>query len=288
MFNKSVKKYQQFFTTNYNYILQNFVIPLEKINTIIEPFVGNGDLIKYVNEFLNNNNNINFEYYDIDVSLKNEILKNKIIFQDTIKNPPLYKDKFVITNPPYLARNKSNDKLLFNKYNVNDLYKCFIVNLINDPPIGGIIVIPLNFWLCNRKCDINLRKKFLEKFIINHLNIFEEQVFDDTTYTVCSFQFTSKNNKNDENNEIKMTIYPSKIENFISLNEKNDYMIGSLNSILNKNIKNEFKIDRLTKNNYEESKKNKSITNILVKCIDDSKNKQISMSFVKDDEICLL
>ena len=32
-------------------------------------------------------------------------------------------------------------------------------------------------------------QSFLEKYNIILLNIFEEQVFDDTTYTICSFQF---------------------------------------------------------------------------------------------------
>jgi hypothetical protein len=36
----------QFMTTNYKYIMQNMYIP-EQINIIIEPFVGNGDLLKW-------------------------------------------------------------------------------------------------------------------------------------------------------------------------------------------------------------------------------------------------
>ena len=52
---------------------------------------------------------------------------------------------------PYLARNKSKDKSLYDKYDVNDLYKCFIKNLIDDPPDGGIIIIPLNFMCSIRK-----------------------------------------------------------------------------------------------------------------------------------------
>ena len=36
-----------------------------------------------------------------------------VIKRDTILNPPNYNNKFIITNPPYLARNKSKDKTLF-------------------------------------------------------------------------------------------------------------------------------------------------------------------------------
>jgi hypothetical protein len=40
----SKSQFGQFYTTNYEYILSNMVIP-EGVKTIIEPFVGNGDLL---------------------------------------------------------------------------------------------------------------------------------------------------------------------------------------------------------------------------------------------------
>ena len=43
MINK--KKYGQYYTTNCDYILKDFVIP-EKVK-LIEPFVGQGDLVKW-------------------------------------------------------------------------------------------------------------------------------------------------------------------------------------------------------------------------------------------------
>lgn len=86
---------------------------------------------------------------------------------DTIKNPPKYKDGFIITNPPYLSRNKSDNKEMFDKYDVNDLYKCHIKDLLTNHPIGGIIIIPLNFFCSIRQMDIELRKKFLNTYKIN-------------------------------------------------------------------------------------------------------------------------
>ena len=174
----------QFYTTNYDYILSNMKIP-EDTKNIIEPFVGNGDLLK----FIKNKNEINIEIYDIDPKYKNTIKR------DTLNDPPDYTNKFVLTNPPYLARNKSKTKDLYNKYNCNDLYKCFITNLIENTCNGGIIIIPLNFLSSIRKTDIELRKKFLQKYCIEIVNIFEEQVFDDTTYAVCSMYFTKKTSK---------------------------------------------------------------------------------------------
>lgn len=256
----------QFYTTNYDYILSNMKIP-EDTKNIIEPFVGNGDLLK----FIKNKNEINIEIYDIDPKYKNTIKR------DTLNDPPDYTNKFVLTNPPYLARNKSKTKELYNKYNCNDLYKCFITNLIENTCNGGIIIIPLNFLSSIRKADIELRKKFLQKYCIEIVNIFEEQVFDDTTYAVCSMYFTKKTSKNE--GIINTYIYPSNKEMTIKLDSENNYTIGGeiYNLPQNKNIK----IERLTKNNSDSNFK----TNILLKCIDNNIHNKICLKYVNDDEL---
>lgn len=259
------KKLGQFYTTNYEYILQGIIIP-DDIIDIIEPFTGKGDLISFINK---HKKDYNIECYDIDPK------QYYIIHQDTLNNPPNYNNKYIITNPPYLARNKSNDKLLFDKYDVNDLYKCLIKELTINLCKGGILILPLNFWSSIRTADIELRKKFLEKYDIQQLNIFEEKVFKDTTYTICSFQFTLKINPN---HLLKIDIYPIKKQMIIELNDDNNYMIGG--HIYKLKLKNTYTITRLTKNNKE-----KDYSNILVKCIDDNEDKKIGLSIVNDNEI---
>ena len=259
------KSLGQFYTTNYEYILQGFEIP-NGIRNIIEPFAGNGDLINFKN-LSESKKKYNIECYDIEPK------KKYIVKRDTLKDPPDYNNKFLITNPPYLARNKSKDKTIFDKYNVNDLYKCLIKEIITNTCLGGIIIIPLNFWSSIRKSDIELRKNFLKKYSIILINIFEERVFDDTSYTICSFQFKIRENNNDNN--LRMIIYPSKKDLTIELNNNNNYIIGG--DIYKLDINNEYKITRLTKKN-----KDKQNTNILVKCIDDNR---IGMSYVKNKDI---
>lgn len=254
------KKFGQFYTTNYEYILSNMNIP-NGTHNIIEPFVGNGDLLK----FIKNKENYKLEIYDIDPKCKNAIKR------DTLKNPPDYTNKFVLTNPPYLARNKNKDKELYNKYNTNDLYKCFIINLINSICEGGIVIIPLNFISSIRKADIKLRKMFLEKYSMKIINIFEEQVFDDTKYAVCSIYFIKKD-KND--NSSKIFIYPSKKQMTITLSNENNYTIGG--EIYNLPINKDYKIERATRKTKE------NITNILLKCIDDNINSQLGFKVVSN------
>jgi hypothetical protein len=248
------KKYGQYFTTNYNYILQNFIIP-DNIKIIIEPFAGNCDLLN----FIDNKDRYEINCYDIEPK------KDFIIKQDTILEPPLNINKsFILTNPPYLARNKSNDKFLYDKYKTNDLYKCFIQILINNSCLGGILILPLNFICSIRKSDIELRKNFLDKYEIIIMNIFEEQVFKDTSYTICSFQFKLKENDNENDNIIRCNIYPSNVNLEIKLNKSNNYTIGG--EIYNLNQNKDYKIERATKL----STNKEFITNILVKCIDDN------------------
>lgn len=246
------KELGQFYTTNYEYILQNFKIP-DNVKNIIEPFAGNGDLIKFLDTIP--------ECYDIEPK------QDFIIKRDTLLNPPDYNNKFIITNPPYLARNKNKCKEIYDKYNQNDLYKCFIYQLIHNDCIGGILIVPLNFWCSIRKSDINLRKMFLQRYDIILLNIFEEKIFDDTTYNICSFQFEKSNN----NKQINCTIYPKKINYTFYLNESNNYSFGGEIYKLpqNKNIK----IERLTYKKINSKYK----TNIIAKCIDNNINDKIKL-----------
>ena len=167
----SKKTLGQFYTTNNEYILQNIKIPND-IRNIIEPFAGNGDLVDFIEKDAKQKNiKYNIECYDIEPK------KDYIIKRDTINEPPNYNNKYIVTNPPYLARNKSKDKLLFDKYDVNDLYKCVIKDILTNICLGGIFIIPLNFWSSIRLADIKLRKTFLEKYNVILLNIFEERKF---------------------------------------------------------------------------------------------------------------
>ena len=264
----SKNKLGQFYTTNYDYILQNMKIH-DNIKTIIEPFAGNGDLLN----FIQNKEDYTFELYDIDPKCETAIKR------DTLENPPCYDNKFVLTNPPYLARNKNKSKELYDKYNCNDLYKCFIINLIDSNCIGGIIILPLNFICSIRKADIELRRTFLEKFTLNAINIFEEQVFDDTSYAVCSIHFVQNTTgSSDIASKIKTHIYPSKKVIDILLTSENNYTIGG--EIYNLPVSCEYKVERATKS----TKNKENITNILLKCIDDSLDSQLGFKMVSDEE----
>jgi len=166
------KELGQFYTTNAKYITQD-LLNFPKDVTVIDPFAGNWDLLNLLE-----NDKIG---YDIDV-------KNKeTINRDTLLNPINYKNKWIITNPPYLARNKSNNKVLYNKYGLDDLYKIAVKTLIGSE--GGLLILPINFFSSE---DNVVRKEFLKQYEVKRVNVFLESVFNDTSYTVCSFFYKKK------------------------------------------------------------------------------------------------
>jgi hypothetical protein len=166
----------QFYTVNSAYILEGLPVPSE--GRCVEPFAGKGDLLDWLPETLL------VEAYDIDPK------REGIVQRDTLLDPPDYADAWVITNPPYLARNKCSTKGVFDKYDTNDLYKCFLMSLTQQEPCrGGILILPAGFFLSPRDIDLRCRAEFLSKYRLLKVRYFEETVFPDTTTTVVAFAF---------------------------------------------------------------------------------------------------
>jgi len=175
-------------------------IPIEIFNNknIIEPFVGDGDLLKLLNL-----NSSNLKTYDIINKSQNNF--SNFTQMDTLLNNVLESDKYVITNPPYLAKNKLSKELkeryshLMNN-EINDLYQIFINQMIEKLVKGGLIIIPINF-LIGKESE-KIRNKFMNIYNIIHINIFEKRMFEYTTQNVIALLFINKDNKDLDLNEI--------------------------------------------------------------------------------------
>jgi len=213
--NTGKKNKGQFYTVNSTYILEGLQLPPNNVQ-VIEPFAGKGDLI----DWLRNSYNGSIEAYDIDP--KNDCIQ----MRDTLLDPPIYTDKWIITNPPYLARNKCDVKTVFDKYNTNDLYKCFITSLTQQNACrGGIFIIPVGFFLSPRDVDVRCRNDFLSKYKLSKVKYFEEDVFPDTSTTVVAFSFEKSDTQLDEQT-IEWILMPSKQKQNFTLSKKNDWIIG--------------------------------------------------------------
>ena len=206
----------QFFTTNSDYILKGFSRYI-KGKDVTDPFAGNKDLILWAKK----HGVRKIQGFDIDF----KYVDNKVVFRnDSINCKKKY--KFVLTNPPYLHKNKATEKIkqkFFNEENskFEDLYQVSINAILNSDE--GILIVPLNF--LSAENSNRIRRIFFEKFRIVYLNIFEEQVFKDTTYNVISFYY-KKRSKQFEKDIINTYIFPSNKKIRLELSKRYGWQLG--------------------------------------------------------------
>ena len=213
---KDKKEKGQFYTTNCSHILDGFAPPATPVR-IIEPFAGKGDLLKWL---IDQGYNEPVEAYDIAPNTTDY----PIVERDTLLNPPDYTDAWILTNPPYLARNKSENKAIFDHYNTNDLYKCFL-DSIGSNARGGVIIIPAGFFFSPRDIDVRCRNRFLTQYSIWRVRYFEEQVFPDTTTTVVAIEFVKSSTPLAEQS-VEWISLPSGATQIFELSQKNDWIVG--------------------------------------------------------------
>ncbi len=215
------KQKGQFYTVNVDYILDGLNSIPEDCNTVIEPFAGKGDLLKWI-QTIDFGKKLVIEKYDIEPKCED------CIKRDTLDDPPDYTNKFVLTNPPYLARNKNTDKKIYDKYNSNDLYKCFLLSLcpngLEKRCAGGIVIIPAGFFFSPRDIDNYCRNKFLSMYKIVKVKYFEETVFPDTHTTVVAIQFI-KSNSLLEKQEVIWNFLPSDSNKIFEMTKSNDWIV---------------------------------------------------------------
>lgn len=194
-------------TENVDYILRGFESFIHN-KEIIDPFCGDFHLLDWA--ITNGAKGV----IGIDVD---ETKSRADVHDDTLLSPFDY--DFVLTNPPYLAKNKSKDKSIFIMYNTDDLYKASIQTFMNSNE--GIFIVPINF-LCSK--EFKTRKMFLDKFNILKATLFEEQVFPDTTSTVIAIYYK----KGDDNLEsFELLVQPSGKIMSITLDKRYNYRYGT-------------------------------------------------------------
>ena len=209
----------QFYTTNSTYILEGLPLPPEDVSRVIEPFAGKGDLIDWLEK---SGSTKPVEAYDIDPK------SPSIIKRDTLLDPPDYDGAWIITNPPYLARNKCEKKEIYDLYNTNDLYKCFITSVVSQNNCkGGIMIIPAGFFFSPRDIDVRCRSDFMTKYRITKINYFEETVFSDTTTTVVAVAFEKADGAAIlKEQSVEWEMFPSRTKTTFQMYASNDWIIG--------------------------------------------------------------
>ena len=287
------KHYNKYYSTNSELIYEiNLIKLFEQINEsfdIVEPFVGDCDLLRLLEsqliecqtKYINSLN-----VYDItNINQLNETQIKNITYNpniDTLLNSVINSQSFVITNPPYTAKNKLSQetkqlyKQIFDLHPyIQDLYQIFIQQLIDSNVKGGFIIIPSNFMFGKQSKPI--RQLFLKSFSIIVLNIFEKKVFEDTTQSTISLLFVNKSINNFLS--IQPQIYLHRNEQIIEISndEFNEILNYSLDELY-KHSRHNIKVCR----NYNINTKEFKVSNIKISLLDpnikayiDSNNKNI-------------
>jgi adenine-specific DNA-methyltransferase len=241
---KTKQSLGQYFTTNnelkeivYKFILNN---PTH----ILEPSIGQGDLVTFITNKLIN---VTFDMYEIDTKIKllENIDKNNIIYGDFMNQKITKTYKTIIGNPPYVKTKKRNLYIDF-------IEKCY--NLLDDD--GELIfIIPSDFF------KLTSASKLLNTMMINgsftHIyHPHNEKLFDGANIDIIIFRY----NKN--NTIIKKVLYNDELKYIIN----SDGLITFNNININNNVmfKDYFDIYVGIVNGNEKVYKNENIGNIEV------------------------
>ena len=171
----------QYFTTNIKLKEKVFEFILNSPNKILEPSIGQGDLIDFI---YSKTPIMSFDMYEIDEKIKllPSIKKKNVIYGDFIKQKIQKKYKTIIGNPPYIRTKTGNLYIDFIK-------KCY--NLLENN--GELIfIVPADFF------KLTNASKLLDKMITTgtFTHIFHpesEKMFKNASINIIIFRYCKNN-----------------------------------------------------------------------------------------------
>ena len=167
----------QYFTTNNDLKEKVFEFILNSPNNILEPSIGQGDLIQHITDKIPN---IIFDMYEIDTLIKflDKIQKDKIIYGDFMKQKIKKTYKTIVGNPPYVKTKKGNLYIDFTE-------KCY--KLLDDN--GELIfIVPSDF--LKLTSSSKLLNKMMENGTFTHIyHPHNEKLFEGASIDVIIFRY---------------------------------------------------------------------------------------------------
>lgn len=167
----------QYFTTNNKLKEKVFEFILNNPSNILEPSIGQGDLIVFIIDKIPN---VTFDMYEIDTKIKllDKIEKNQVVYGDFMKQTILKKYKTIIGNPPYVRTKKGNLYIDF-------IEKCY--NLLDEN--GELIfIVPSDF--LKLTCASKLLNKMMKNGTFTHIfHPHDEKMFENASIDVIVFRY---------------------------------------------------------------------------------------------------
>ena len=175
----------QYFTTHVELKKKVFDFILNGPSNILEPSIGQGDLITFITERVPN---ITFDMYEIDtrIEMLDKIEKNKIIYGDFMQQTIAKKYKTIVGNPPYVRTKKGNLYIDFTE-------KCY--HLLDEK--GELIfIVPSDFLkltsASNLLNEMMTNGTFTHIFHPHNENMFENASIDVIVFRYCKSKTIEK------------------------------------------------------------------------------------------------
>ena len=202
----------QYYTTVADRILERYT-PIVQRKSVTDPFAGRGDLLTWALA----NGATKTQGYDLHPQ------SPYIAQRDTLLDPPSYANQIVVTNPPYLHRNKCRQGSYepYDKWEQDDLYKCFLATLAPFDCDQAIVVVPTNF-LCEARSSA--RETVFSNYFVEAATYWEEPIFEDATTGVCTLHLIRGQRVCQT---FPMILCPSGEVLTMDLHPENDYLHGN-------------------------------------------------------------
>jgi adenine-specific DNA-methyltransferase len=200
----------QYFTTNIELKKNLYEFILNNPSNILEPSIGQGDLIDFISK---KNPNITFDMYEIDeeITLKENIDKNNVIYGDFMEQEINKTYKTIVGNPPYVRTKHGNLYIDFTE-------KCY--NLLDDD--GELIfIVPSDF------LKLTSASKLLNTMMINgtftHIyHPHNEKLFENASIDVIIFRYCKNNSIEKKVNYNDKSLYIKNSNGLITFEEENN------------------------------------------------------------------
>lgn len=190
-------KLGQYFTTNIQLKEKVFQFILNSPLNILEPSIGQGDLVTYITE---KTPNITFDMYEIDndIKLLEGIQKDSVVYGDFMKQPITKTYTTIIGNPPYVRTKKGNLYIDFTE-------KCY--KLLDDN--GELIfIIPSDFLKLTSASKL-LNTMMTHGTFTHIYHSHNEKLFENASIDVIVFRYC-------KNNLIEKKVLYNDVELFIT------------------------------------------------------------------------
>ena len=167
----------QYFTTNINLKEKVFEFILNSPSNILEPSIGQGDLITFITDKIPY---ITFDMYEIDTKIKllDKIQKDEVVYGDFMTQTITKTYKTIVGNPPYVRTKKGNLYIDFTE-------KCY--NLLDDN--GELIfIVPSDFLKltsASKLLNVMMTNGTFTHIFHNH----NEKMFENASIDVIVFRY---------------------------------------------------------------------------------------------------